>query len=265
MAAAREFTSLVLDDVRRRGCVVVEVDGEQILLGVPAEWNASTENALVESSRAYLPTGLELRCTGRYESLYARGPGATMTLSFDGAVTLIGPAFRAGRLERFGEAFLHRAAQHALRGAVVELRRVFLQTVHLLRSGQIPLEELCVQVTLHKSLQQYRRGGTHEEPYEALLGAGVRSWRVGQRIRYFRVPGGEPRLLQEGDDLTSAAADTEYYVQRLYGLYCQQFAQAFTRDDFMKIFRLPAGVGPFDEPDMEAALGKITPINTPVE
>src|SRR5207253_9936756 len=119
------------------------------------------------------PPGVGLSYSGRYQSLYARGPGARMTLSAGGTVTLVGPAFRAGRLERFGEAFLYRAAQHALRGEAVELRRVFLETVHLLRSGQIPLEELSVQVTLHKSLQQYRRGGTHEEPYEALLGAGV--------------------------------------------------------------------------------------------
>jgi DNA polymerase, archaea type len=134
----------------------------------------------------------------------------------------------------------------------------------LLRTSQVPLEDLCVQVTLHKSLPQYRRGGTHEEPYEVLLAAGVRSWRVGQRIRYFRARGGEPRLLQEGDGLTAAEADTEHYVQRLSALYCQQFAQAFTRDDFARIFRLPAGPGPFEEPDIAANLAGIRPIATVV-
>jgi len=88
-----------------------------------------------------------------------------------------------------------------LRGDVVGLRTLFLETVHLLRASQVPLEDLSVLVTLHKSPPQYRRGGTHEEPYEVLLAAGIRSWRVGQRIRYFRARGGEPRLLQEGDGL----------------------------------------------------------------
>lgn len=157
---------------------------------------------------------------------------------------------------------MHRAAPRALTGDVVGLRRVFLDAVHKLRTGQIALEDLCVQVTLHKSLPQYRRGGTHEEPYEVLLAAGIRSWRVGQRIRYFRARGGEPRLLQEDDAVSLAEADTEYYVQRLSGLYCQQFVQAFRREDFARIFRVPSGSGPFEEPQEEFAA--IRPISTPV-
>jgi hypothetical protein len=30
-------------------------------------------------------------------------------------------------------------------------------------------------------------------------------------------------------------------------LYCQQFAQAFSREDFSRVFRLPTGPGPFEE------------------
>ena len=154
-----------------------------------------------------------------------------------------------------------RAAPQALQGDAVGLRRIFLDTVHVLRSGQLALEDLCAQVTLHKSPPQYRRGGTHEEPYEVLLDAGVRSWRVGQRIRYFRARGGEPRLLQEGDEIPTAEADAEYYVQRLGAVYCQQFAQAFRRQDFLRIFRLPVGDGPFDESDIEAEIADISPIS----
>ena len=36
-------------------------------------------------------------------------------------------------------------------------------------------------------------------------------------------------------------ADLDYYVQRLCGFYCQQFAHAFTREDFARIFQLPDG------------------------
>jgi DNA polymerase elongation subunit (family B) len=143
------------------------------------------------------------------------------------------------------------------------LRAVFIETVSQLRTGGIALEDLCVQVTLHKSPAQYRRGGTHEEPYEVLLSGGVRSWRVGQRIRYFRARGGEARLLVEGSELTEADADAEHYVQRLSGLYCQQFAQAFRREDFSRIFRVPAGPGPFDPPD-PAEFADIRPIVTPL-
>ena len=47
-------------------------------------------------------------------------------------MTLIGSVFRPGRLERFGEAFMHRAAPYALTGDVLGLRRVFLEAVHQL-------------------------------------------------------------------------------------------------------------------------------------
>jgi hypothetical protein len=139
---------------------------------------------------------------------------------------------------------------------------VFLSTVHRLRSAQIGLDELCVQVVLQKSPRQYRQGGMREEPYEVMLAAGVRSWRVGQRIRYFRAHANELQLLREGEAITSAASDAEYYVQRLAKVYAQQFAQAFNRPDFLRIFRIPEGTGPFDEP--EADLANIKPIHEPV-
>jgi hypothetical protein len=263
-AISRQYVHHVLDDLRARGCVVVEVDGEEILFAVPAAWSDSIEHQVADAAAPYLPAGVRLSYAGHYQALYARGPRSRIMLGLDGGVTLVGNTFRPGRFERFGEAFMHQAAPSALLGDVVGLRRLFLGTVHLLRTAQIALEDLCVLVTLHKSPPQYRRGGTHEEPYEVLLAAGVRAWRVGQRIRYFRVRGGEPRLLQEGDEVNAAEADTEYYVQRLSAMYCQQFAQAFRREDYLRIFRLPAGPGPFDATDLEAELADIKPIIEPV-
>jgi DNA polymerase, archaea type len=260
---ARRYVDQLMADLRGSGCAVLSIDGEEVLFGLPPEWSGSIERQIAERAAAYLPRGVNLAYTSKYQALYARGPRSFITLSSDGGVTLIGSSFRPGRFERFGEAFLHQAAPFALRGEAAGLRRVFLDTLHLLRTHRLSLEDLCVQVTLHKSLPQYRRSGTHEEPYEVLLAAGIRSWRVGQRIRYFRARGGEPRLLQEGDEITAAEADTEYYVQRLCGLYCQQFAQAFRREDFARIFRLPSGPGPFEEATLAADLADIRPITTP--
>ena len=246
---ARHYVELLVRDLRAHGCTPIEIDAEQVVFGVPTWWTPEMERAVSESARTYLPAGVELAFRARYVALYARAPGTSITLAHDGSVTLVGPAFRAGRLERFGDRFMHRAAACLLQWDVVGLRAVFLETLSLLRGGGIDLNDLCVQVTLHKSPSQYRRGGTHEEPYEVLLAAGVRSWRVGQRIRYFRARGGEPRLLVEDSELTAADADADYYVARLSGLYCQQFAQAFTREDFSRIFRIPPGSGPFEAAD----------------
>jgi DNA polymerase, archaea type len=257
---ARRYIDRLLDDLRTRGCVIVEVDGEQVWIALPGTWNQSVAQDVAQASASYLPEGVHLTYEGHYDALYARGPRSAIMLGSDGSVTLVGSTFRPGRLERYGEAFMIAAAQCVLRGDAVALRQVFLETVHRLRTAQIAVEDLCVQVTLHKSPAQYRRGSTREEPYEVLLAAGVRSWRVGQRIRYFRGRGGEARLLQEGEPVTAADQDTEYYVQRLASAYCQQFARAFRRDDFARIFRLPAGPGPFDEPDLQTELAGVRPI-----
>jgi hypothetical protein len=259
--AAREYLDVLIDGLRERGATLIELDGDQLVFTLAPAWDSRSEDLLREAARAYLPAGVDLEFRARYAALYARAPGTSITLGEDGAVTLVGPAFRPGRLERFGDTFMHRAAACLLRSDVPGLRAVFLETVSLLRSGRIALDDLCVQVTLHKSFAQYRRGGTHEEPYEVLLGAGVRSWRVGQRMRYFRARGGETRLLVEGSELAAVDADTEYYVQRLSGLYCQQFAQAFRREDFARVFRVPSGAGPFEIPDA-SELQEVTAINT---
>ena len=124
----------------------------------------------------------------------------------------------------------------------------------------MPLEDLCVQVVLHKSLPQYRRSGMREEPYEVLLAAGVRSWRVGQRIRYFRAHDGELRLLREGEASTPADADADYYVQRLYTRVCQQFAQALPARGFSRgSSDLPAGMARSPNADVPSGLSADSP------
>jgi DNA polymerase, archaea type len=262
--SARQYLDHVLAELRVHGCVVIEVDGEQVLFATPDDWSDAVERRIADATAAFLPDGVQLTYNGHYQAVYVRGPRSAITLGTDGAVTLLGNTFRPGRLERFGESFMHRAAPCALQGDAPGLRQVYLDTVHLLRSAQLALEDLCVQVTLHKSPPQYRRSGTHEEPYEVLLAAGVRSWRIGQRIRYFRARGGEPRLLQEGDLISAAEADTEYYVQRLSSMYCQQFAHAYRREDFLRIFQVPSGNGPFNETEIEVELSNIRPIAEPV-
>ena len=156
---------------------------------------------------------------------------------------------------------MQRAAPLALLGDAVGLRQIFLETVHLLRTAQVPLEDLCVQVTLHKSPPQYRRGGTREEPYEVLLGAGR------------AVVAGRPAdsLLSRARWRAAAAAGRRRRSARRRGhrvlraaavtVYCQQFAQAFRREDFVEDFP-PArrARGPFDEPEMARSSAVVQPI-----
>jgi len=116
----------------------------------------------------YLPAGVRLAFPEHYAAVYARAPRSTILLGRDGAVTLVGSGFRASRLEPYGEAFMQRIAPMALRGDAVGLRQAFLETVHLLRTTQVPLHDLCVLVTLHKSPAQYRRSGLRKSRMKCL-------------------------------------------------------------------------------------------------
>jgi DNA polymerase I len=252
---ARQFVTRLLGDLRGRGCRIVEIDGEHVMFTTPADWDSRAEALIAADAEGYLPRGVRVYFDGHYKGVYARAARSAILLAADDSVTLVGSVFRAGRLERYGEHFLRAAAPHVVLGNVSALRQAFVSTVDQLRSAQIPLDDLCVQATLHKSPAEYRRLGVREEPYEVLLNAGVRSWRVGQRIRYFRAHHGEPQLLAEGDLLSPREADTEFYVQRLSAVYCQQFAQAFRREDFLRIFAPPDGhepelvdIGPIAQP-----------------
>jgi DNA polymerase I len=162
---ARRYVDRLLEDLRVQGCLVVEVDGEQILFATPAAWGVAIETELVSAAASYLPRSVRLAFDEHYAAIYARASRSTILLGPDGGVTLVGSGFRASRLERFGEAFMQRVAPMVLQGDAVALREAFLELVHLLRNAQVPLEELCVLVTLHKSPREDRRRGMREQPY----------------------------------------------------------------------------------------------------
>jgi DNA polymerase elongation subunit (family B) len=257
---ARGSLERVVADLSAAGARVVEIDADQVLFATPQAWSVEVEQRVAERARAYLPAGVRLVYPERYAAVYVSGPRSRVTLSPDGRLILAGSGFRPGRLERFAEHFLRSAAPFVLASDAVSLRRVFLDTVAQLRTHQVALQDLCAQVTLHKSPGEYRRGNYHEQPYELLLQAGMRTWRVGQRVRYFRHRSGEARLLREGDALDALDADTEHYVQRLKTLYCQQFAAAFRKDDFERVFRLPAPGALTEDPEADPGLLQVHPI-----
>lgn len=262
LCRGRQVVDRLLVELRQRGATVVEVDGPRVIFAAPDGWGDAEAAAMSAAAGALLPPppGVELRYDVRYRAMYARSPGSHIWSGRDGSIVLVGQAFRPGKRERFGEQFVRQAATPALLGDVVAVRQLFLDTVARLRNREIPVEHLCVQEILHKAPEDYRRAGYREEPYEVLLASGARTWRPGQRVRYFHDASGGVRLLQEGDS-SIAQPDTGYYLERLRTVYCQQFAAAFAPDDFARIFRLPKGP-PGDGEDDD--LAGIKPIAEPV-
>jgi DNA polymerase I len=256
----REVLDGLVAELERHGATPVAVDGERVLFGVPEHWTEDDERALLDHMERWLPDGIRPQRDGRYQAIYAHEERSHILLGYDGTVSVVGSGFHASRQERFGERFIRQAAPLVLMGDAAGLRRLFLETVSSLRAHEVPLEDLCAQATLRKSSAEYRRDGQSREPYEVLLGAGVKTWRSGQRIRYFRDRAGSNRLLREGDGTLASEADAEHYVERLKAIYCQLFAQAFSPADFRQIFRVPAGPELFDLDEVGSPLAGIRPI-----
>ncbi len=257
----RDVMDGVLAALRGLGALLIEVDGEKALLGLPEHWDDSDEQRLLDAGQALLPEGVRLCRTGRYRAVYARAERSRVLLGHDGSVALIGDGPHLSPGEAFGEQFIRGAAPFVLEDDALGLRRFFLATVARLRAHEVPIEDLCTQATLRKAPTEYRDAPYREEPYEVLLAAGLKSWRSGQRIRYFRDRGGQPRLLQEGDGTLATEVDAEHYVRRLHAAYCLYYAQAYDAEDFRTVFRLPPPSGLFDEVSAET-LAAIHPIRT---
>ncbi len=257
---ARAVVDGVIAELRREGATVVEVDGQRVMVAVPAGWGEAQERRLEAVVLRLAPSGVALVGLGRYAGAYIRSEGSHILVAEDGRVIVRGAAFRTGKREHYGERFLRAAAPLVVLGTAPEVRRVFLESVGELRAERTPVEDLCVQETLHKAVADYRRAGYREEPYEVLLAAGIKTWRPGVRVRYYRDRTGGLRLLQEGEP---AAPDWEYYVQRLRTVYCQHYAAAYRPDDFARVFHLPrADAG--DAIDDQADLDSISTVAEPV-
>ncbi len=123
-----------------------------------------------------------------------------------------------------------------------------------------------------------KRAKHTEAQYEALLTAGRKQWRAGERVRFYRSQQGVPVWLpDEADDaspisdeehedeteeseesLYSAASapsltdrrdyDIEHYLRILRDSYAERLRVVFEAEDFSQLFRLDGQQGLFDRP-----------------
>jgi DNA polymerase elongation subunit (family B) len=174
-------------------------------------------------------------------------------LTYEGELVVRGVALRSSRAEAFGERFLHAALRCLLQGDVVGIRDTFLATVAALRARELPLRDVATRVRLTKSPERYQRTRTkHREfAYEALLEAGRKEWRVGERVYCYRAAAGRAIWLPdeaEGAEAELPGYDIEHYVKLLHGSYAARLRKAFAPPDFERLFRVDAQLGLFDPP-----------------
>jgi DNA polymerase elongation subunit (family B) len=238
----RETLELMCRELEARGVTLLEADTDGVYFAVPETWNEADERRVVGEVAALLPERVQLEFEGRYAAMLSHEPKNYALRRYDGSLILRGVAFRSSRAEPFGEAFLRRALSRLLAGDVAGVREVFVETVSDLRRREVSTHDVSARVRLTKSPGQYQesRESRRELPYEALLGFGRTSWRVGEKIRVYRAKNGVGRLAPENDDAPDPRDyDIEYYVRLLGETYAARMARALTADQFAAVFADP--------------------------
>jgi DNA polymerase elongation subunit (family B) len=255
-ARGREILQMLLDELERRGAILVEADTDGVLFSLPPHadgrpWTPDEERALIEEVGRAMPAGIQLEHDGRYQAMYSYMEKNYALLDHAGEtpagfqrrdpIRLVGSAFRSSKAEPFIERFLAQALKLLLEGNIPAVRALYRDTCDDLRARRVPVGDLCVTMPLSKTPQAYAASQRKEEPYEVYLAAGFIEWKQNHRIRYYQTRRGKKLLDPQASDY-----DADFYIGRLTATCKQRLERAFAPEDLDVLFSESDGL--FDPP-----------------
>jgi DNA polymerase elongation subunit (family B) len=257
----REVLEQICRALALSGVTLLEADTDGVYFAVPDHFSEADERRVVSDVAALLPPRVKLEFDGRYAAMLSHEPKNYALMPYQGPVVLRGVAFRSSRAEPFGETFLRRALTSLLAGDLLGVRNVYVETIVALRSRSIATCDVSARVRLTKTPREYlaTRKERRELPYEAVLRSGRTAWTAGERVRVYRITGGEAGLLAEtdaeddGGDGREASGDPRdydvaYYARILRETFAARLARALTPEAFASLFADPDQPSLFDVP-----------------
>jgi len=260
--------------------VPIEADTDGLYFATPQEWTEAEERALVDEIGATLPAGIRLEYESRYAAMVSHAIKNYALLSYSGELLVRGAAMRSSRSEPFGVRFLLQAFRCAMQDDIEGIVQYYQETQEALRQRQLPVIDVATRMRLSKDSKTYlaKRSKHTEAQYEALLAAGRKQWRTGERVRFYRAPQGVPVWLpdeaddaspiseeEEADEVEASEEsllpapstipfserkdyDIEHYLRILRDSYAERLRVVFEAEDFSQLFRLDGQQGLFDRP-----------------
>jgi DNA polymerase elongation subunit (family B) len=276
----RALLDQIIEALRERGMVPIEADTDGVYFATPQEWTEAEERELVDEIGATLPAGIRLEYESRYAAMVSHAIKNYALLSYSGELLVRGAAMRSSRSEPFGVRFLLQAFRCAMQDDIAGIVQYYRETQEALQQRQLPASDVATRMRLSKDSKTYfaKRAKHTEAQYEALLAAGRKQWRAGERVRFYRSQQGVPVWLpDESDDaspiadeenedeveeseqvLLSAASapaltdrrdyDIDHYLRILRDSYAERLRVVFEAEDFSQLFRLDGQQGLFDRP-----------------
>ncbi len=232
----REVLGQMLQGLERRGLILIEADTDGVLFSVPDGWTEEDEHALIAELNTELPAGIIVEHDGRYAAMYSYAEKNYVLKGYDGKIKIVGGSFRSSRWEPYGERFVAEAATMILNDNAGAIRDLYRSTCAKLRARELPIEDVCSMLAVTKSPEEYRKSNRREEHYEVLIGSGHTTWRVGDRVRFYRARGNARKLIDDFSD----DYDAEYYVRRLRSTYVARLSKAIDEEGLQSPPRRPA-------------------------
>jgi DNA polymerase, archaea type len=255
-ARGREILQIVLDQLKARGATLVEADTDGVLFSLPPRldgmgWTYEEEAAFIAEAGTALPAGVHLEHDGRYRAMYSYMEKNYALLDYErednGSISLrngiraVGVAFRSSKTEPLLERFLGQTLRFLLEDNVPAIRDLYRATCADLRTGRVPVADLCVSMPLSKDPQRYAQSERKEEAYEVYLAAGFTDWKANTRIRYYQARGRKKLFTADATDY-----DPDFYINRLRSTCLQRLDRALEREDLETVFSESPGL--FDPP-----------------
>ncbi len=232
----REILEQVIAQLRQAKVSLLEADTDGVFFASSRSESKSRE--LVQSISDSLPQGITLEFDDLYTAMLSHDIKNYALLRHDGTVQLRGVNFHSSRFEPAMQAFTAQIVKAALENQPDQIRNIYLETQHKIRSRVFVAQDLATRVRLRKTMTEYQASPRKEAPYEAMLAAG-RNWHKGERIRIYRRNHGYGILAaDEGLALLEEAKDysVEHYLQLLTRVYAKKIERACTAAQFAQIF-----------------------------
>ncbi len=185
-AKGRELLRGMVEWLRWRGAVVLEIDTDGIYFTPPAD---ATWDGLCAELGATLPEGIEVEFDARYTAMFSYKAKNYALLGDDGKLAIKGAALKSRGLEKFQRIFIRRAVRALLEGRPEEIPAMRAEFADALRGRRWTPEMFAKTESLQDSPEAYlKKVGASSRARSAAFEVALRSGRpmqAGDRVTYY--------------------------------------------------------------------------------
>lgn len=219
----RELLQVLITELERLGCTVLEADTDGIYLSSEKDWD--NPEALLAQVCQVLPAGIELEFDGRYTAMFCYK--AKNYALYDGEkVSIAGSALRSRGMEPFLKDLTHALIHYRLGATDQKPEDLEARYREAIAARKMPIEQLAKQEFLSQNPGAYRKSIEQgSKSRRASLEVALRMEpmpRMGDAVAYYIAMGDQTRMPDwqtarhvKDFDPKQAPYDADYYLRKI--------------------------------------------------